>query len=185
MFVASLHESRKPTRTFNQRRPGPTRRTGSHTRDGYWFHFGFPVHATSQFEDRSRRRVRYPQTCSQAPFATDTPVFGTPVPVPWQSKRFPLSRLQPMEGTPSFHPFPLRERVVIRVGSSWEGGDGIRKPPRFGDKSQVSAHPRHTLGAGCRWPRVPLIHFFTPHKSSIGPFKGHFCHPTKLLRSRS
>lgn len=42
-----LNESRKPTRTL-QGRPGPTRRTGSHTRDGYWFHLVFqsmPLHS--------------------------------------------------------------------------------------------------------------------------------------------
>jgi hypothetical protein len=79
-FVVPCMNPASPRAPSIKRRPGPTRRTGSHTRDGYWFHFGFPVHATSQFEDRSRRRVRYPQTCSQAPFAADAP-FGTPVSV--------------------------------------------------------------------------------------------------------
>lgn len=56
-------------------------------------------------------------------------------------------------------------------------GDAI---PAFGGGNQVPAHPRHSLGAGCRWPRGPLIHFFTPHKSSIGPL---FAFLSALLRS--
>lgn len=86
--------------------PERLRKTESHTRDGYWF--SLRHHASSQFEDRSRRIIRYPQTCGRAHYGPERTIprasfvfFGSPPP--------PLDKSRPVQVAPLNDP-PDRRR---------------------------------------------------------------------------